>query len=165
MFLSKGRLACLVAAALLAGTGCGSKPVGIKGKITLDGAPLPGASVEFVPEAGGRSAEGMTDKDGKFTLTTYLTGDGALRGEYRVVINKTPQGALPQPDRSDKEAMKKVMFQSMMASQNRTLRAQGLVPGDYGEFDKTPLRQTVPDPKGIYDLELTSKLQDRRAGR
>jgi hypothetical protein len=145
--------------------GCGSKPMGIKGKVTLDGAPLSGASVEFVPEDGGHSAVGTTDSDGKFSLTTYKPGDGALRGEYRVVVKKSPQGALPQPDRSDKEAMKKAMLQSMMANQNRALQnnAKGSVPGDYGEFGKTPLRQTVPDPKGVYDVELSSSLQDRRA--
>jgi hypothetical protein len=108
---------------------------------------------------------GTTDSDGKFSLTTYKPGDGALRGEYRVVVKKSPQGALPQPDRSDKEAMKKAMLQSMMANQNRALQnnAKGSVPGDYGEFGKTPLRQTVPDPKGVYDVELSSSLQDRRA--
>jgi len=168
MFLAKGKLACLVgvalAGALLAGTGCGSKPMGIKGKVTLDGAPLSGASVEFVPEDGGHSAVGITDNEGKFSLTTYKPGDGALRGEYRVVVKKTPRTALPQPDRSDKEAMKKIMYQEMMANQNRALQnnVKGL-PGDYGEFEKTPLRQTVPDPKGVYDLELSSSQQDRRA--
>src|SRR5437667_11192293 len=158
MFLSKRKLACLVAAAVLAGTGCGSKPMGIKGKVTLDGAPVPGASVEFVPEDGGHSAVGMTDNEGKFSLTTYKTGDGALRGEYRVVIKKTPQGALPKPDPADKEAMKKAMLQSMMANQNRALQsgAKGSVPGDYGEFEKTPLRQPVPDSKRIYDQEPAS---------
>jgi len=167
MFLSKGKLACLVAvavaAALLAGTGCGSKPMGIKGKVMLDGAPLSGASVEFVPEDGGHSAVGITDNEGKFSLTTYKPGDGALRGEYRVVVKKTPQGALSKPDTA--EAMKKVMLESMMANQNRALQnnAKGSVPSDYGEFEKTPLRQTVPDPKGAYDLELASSQQDRRA--
>jgi hypothetical protein len=164
MFLSKSRMACLVVAAVL-GTGCGSKPLGIKGKVMLDGAPLSGASVEFVPEDGGHSAVGTTDSEGKFSLTTYKPGDGALRGEYRVVVKKSPQGALAKPDPSDNEGMKKVMLQEMLANQNRAPQknVKGSVPSDYGEFAKTPLRQTVPDSKGIYDVELSSSLQDRRA--
>ena len=167
MFLRAYKTGWLVAVALLAATGCGGRPVGIKGKITLDGQPLAGATVEFVPEGDGRTAVGITDKEGKFSLSTYKPGDGALRGDYKVVIKKTPERALPKPDPNDKEAAKKLMLKLMTMNQNYRQPAanKDAVPGAYGEPENTPLLQTVPDPKGVYNQELTSKQGDRRAVR
>ena len=162
MLLRADQTVWLAVVALSAGIGCGGKPLGIKGKVTRDGQPVAGATVDFVPEDAGRPAVGTTDKDGKFSLSTYKPGDGALRGEYRVVIKKTPGRALPKPDPNDKEAVKKMW---MTMNQNYRLAATGkdAIPGDYGERDKTPLRQTVPDPKGVYDQELSSGVKDVRA--
>jgi hypothetical protein len=53
--------------------GCGdSGPtlVDAGGTVTYQGAPLPEATVVFVPEAGGLPASGRTDDQGRFTLTT-----------------------------------------------------------------------------------------------
>src|SRR5713226_3122156 len=84
----------LVLAAVLAGSGCGGakKLVKVEGKVTLDGAPLDGAMVKFMPQGGsGQPATGLTGTDGKFRLTTYVTGDGALPGDYSVTITKVEE--------------------------------------------------------------------------
>ena len=58
----------------------------VTGVVTLDGEPLPGASVEFVPENRNPSI-GLTDEQGRYTLTFHASADGALIGEHKVRIS------------------------------------------------------------------------------
>lgn len=61
----------------------------VSGVVTLAGTPVEGAIVTFVPaDAEGESAVGKTDASGKYTLTTWEEGDGAMAGEYNVKIVK-----------------------------------------------------------------------------
>jgi hypothetical protein len=102
----------LVIAVLLLGTvGCsgggehGVAPAG--GTVTLDGQPVPELVVTFTPQATtggsnpGKSATGRTDAEGKFTLSTYTMGDGAIVGNHQVTValdgpDPTPPGKLPE---------------------------------------------------------------------
>ncbi len=62
-------------------------PLGsVTGKVTLDGAPLSGATVTFQSVEMGRMASGKTDPSGNYTL--YLLNDtkGAILGENKVFI-------------------------------------------------------------------------------
>ncbi|MCC9605742.1 carboxypeptidase-like regulatory domain-containing protein [Blastopirellula sp. JC732] len=81
------------AMAALVISGCGSKmmPGGVeaKGVVLLDGTPLEGATVIFSPIGDGRSANGMTDAEGAFSLGTIEPSDGILPGEYQVAIIKS----------------------------------------------------------------------------
>ena len=52
----------------------------------LDGKPLGGAKVIFQPKKG-RAAAGITDGDGRYSLTTLEKHDGAVPGLYRVIIS------------------------------------------------------------------------------
>ncbi|MCS7239390.1 MAG: carboxypeptidase-like regulatory domain-containing protein, partial [Thermoguttaceae bacterium] len=53
------------------------------------GNPVEGALVTLVPpEPSRRGAVGRTDASGRFTLTTFEPGDGALPGSYNVAISK-----------------------------------------------------------------------------
>lgn len=82
--------------------GCGSgrpETVPVTGVVTLDGKALEAASVLLSPEAGGHPATGLTDKDGRFTLTTFVKGDGALLGKHQVcVVKKKTSGLLTDAD-------------------------------------------------------------------
>ena len=72
--------------------GCGpDRPatIAVSGTVTLDGSPVEGAVVGFTPAEGGRPATGTTDASGKFTLTTFEKGNGALPGRHTVTISKT----------------------------------------------------------------------------
>ncbi len=61
--------------------------VPVRGVITLDGQPIAGATVTFVPRAkGGRTAAARTDGNGKYSLTTFDSGDGAAPGAYALVV-------------------------------------------------------------------------------
>lgn len=91
--LKSGAWAKLAGAALLACVaGCGGsqpKTYPVTGTVTSQGKPLPDAIVTFVPEQG-RHASGVTDAEGKFTLTTVQPGDGAMAGRYRVIVSEKP---------------------------------------------------------------------------
>ena len=66
------------------------KPVfPVRGQVLVDGAPAAGATVFFYPvetDPDALAPYGVTDADGSFTLTTYLTFDGAPAGEYVVTV-------------------------------------------------------------------------------
>ena len=87
----------LVAAGLLfvivGSSGCGSGGPDIarvEGTVTMDGKPLPGAFVVFVP-AGGRPAAAETDSNGKYVLEFSGGRRGAIPGKNRVEINTARQ--------------------------------------------------------------------------
>ncbi len=91
----------LLFAGLLLFPGCSRGPqmVPVTGVVLLDGKPVEGAAVLFSPEAGGRPADGVTDKDGKFSLQTFKSGDGAVLGKYKVaVVGMRMTGIQPTAD-------------------------------------------------------------------
>ncbi|MBI3468548.1 MAG: carboxypeptidase regulatory-like domain-containing protein [Planctomycetes bacterium] len=81
----------LFAAGLLLLAGCGDKAsssgtIPVTGLVTYQGKPVAEANVVFQsPE---RGSFAMTDAEGCFELQTFETGDGALPGEYKVMISK-----------------------------------------------------------------------------
>jgi hypothetical protein len=61
----------------------------VSGKVTYKGEPVPKGGVTFEPVTpAGRHASG-TIENGYYTLTTSTEGDGALPGDYRVIIVAT----------------------------------------------------------------------------
>jgi len=58
-------------------------PVRVTGVVNHHGKPVQGALVAFHGEY---TAAAYTDEEGKFTLTTFEPGDGALAGDYVVAI-------------------------------------------------------------------------------
>ena len=71
-------------------TGCGGsgpRTAPVSGTVTYNGKPVPSAHVSFVPrDASSRAAAGLTDSNGRFTLGTFSTNDGAIIGKYKVGI-------------------------------------------------------------------------------
>lgn len=95
-YLFKGLVALGICAIL---TGCGpdTPPTGkVSGTVTYNGAPVSNATVTFLPD-NGRSASGVTDSSGNFTLSTFGTSDGALLGNHKVIV--TPyETDIPMPE-------------------------------------------------------------------
>ena len=85
---------CAVAVAILTVFGCSgvkTPPVGqVGGIVTLDGQPLTKGQVQFLPDSSkgtkGRMAVGLIGSDGRFKLTAFKPGDGALVGFHKVLI-------------------------------------------------------------------------------
>jgi len=59
--------------------------------------PVAGAAVAFSPLAGGRRATGVTDAEGRFRLTTFRPGDGAVLGEHVASVYEERPAAGPAP--------------------------------------------------------------------
>lgn len=127
---------------MLASIGCGGAGVGraptapAAGVVTLAGQPLADVTITFTPAAG-RPATGRTDATGRFTLSTFAAGDGAVPGEHRVTLS-LPAVDVPMPG---------------------TPEAAGYVPAKrsfperYGGLDTTDLRIEIP-AAGARDLRL-----------
>lgn len=79
-------LFCTIAALV---AGCSSSPqfetAQAAGRVTLDGKPVTQGSVVFTPPQGW-PARGELDAEGRFTLSTYETGDGAILGQHEIVV-------------------------------------------------------------------------------
>jgi len=148
----------LAALGLLALVGCGGKPgpVPVQGTVLLDGKPLEGATVSFVPEGGtGRSASGFTDKDGVFHLMTTNPNDGAVPGNYRVTVTKAdidPE-IVKEQESPDPAVREKAYIKGMQAA-NKPSKSN--LPTIFGTFDQTPLRWNVPGDNDKV-LELFGK--------
>ncbi|MEW4452879.1 carboxypeptidase-like regulatory domain-containing protein [Bremerella sp. JC817] len=81
---------CLVLVAAIGFAGCGAHDgpalAPVSGKITVDGQPLVGATMEFYPQQVGAPSYGRSNEDGEFTLR-YSNGQmGAVPGEHRVNV-------------------------------------------------------------------------------
>jgi hypothetical protein len=143
------RVALVLVLAVTAGCGK-SKMSAVSGAVTLDGKPLAGASVHFVPEGSGKDATAETDKDGQFTMSTLQPGDGVLPGTYKVVISMPLGTPDPTPYTTADDAM------SGAAKAPAKKQSGPAVPAKYARPDMTPLTQEVP-AKGKIVYELTSK--------
>ncbi len=106
----------------------------VSGTVTLDGKPVPGAAVVFTPDQG-QQATGTTDDAGRFDLSTYELGDGALPGMHRVTVTKTTV------ESSEEEDETVVYF----------------VPQKYGRPDTTELTCDVHEEMGPVQFNLISE--------
>ena len=70
----------------------------VSGVLLHHGKAVSNASINFTPEKG-RPANGVTDAEGHFRLTTFQSGDGALAGEHLVTITYIGQDVSPIPPR------------------------------------------------------------------
>jgi hypothetical protein len=116
---------------VLAGCSSSDVPLGaVSGRVTLDDKPLPDALVRFIPEPGGRSSQGMTDADGRYTLDYSSRSEGALVGKAKVMITT---GSL----------------------EDRVRRTNERVPKRYN--DETELTADVKRGSNHLDFKLSSK--------
>lgn len=74
----------------------------VSGHVMFQGKPVADVSIQFIPQAtqegglAGKAAIGKTDADGRFTLSTYSPGDGAVIGHHKVMVGiEDPDKRLP----------------------------------------------------------------------
>jgi hypothetical protein len=134
-------------AALVFSVGCsGRAPVyPVKGKVTFAGTPMRGGgSITFVPltEQGGKNAFGTITKDGTYELMTHEPGDGAMAGEFRVVITQLVEDEPKNPG-DDKAPGKPIV---VVAQADR-------IAAIYSDFYKSPLTAKV-EAKGLNEIDF-----------
>ena len=116
----------------------------VSGTVTLGGAPVAGATVSFQAVDGGRSSVAITDASGRYELTTFVRGDGAVPGDYKVAVSKMtqdvvesapgeryepPSGPIPEP--------------------------KNQLPAKYANADKSGLKVTVTTGSNAASFDLT----------
>lgn len=129
----------------------------VSGTVTLDGKPVAGAGVVFVPT--GTPAYGayaMTDSAGRFTLKCSETVKGAVPGNYLVQVTKV----VPVTDNSQtvtaEEAEHEAQIKRRFSSESD--ETKNVLPEKYASAKTSGIEVTVP-AEGIRNLkiELTSQ--------
>lgn len=137
---------------LLLSSGCGgdSSIAGlapVTGKVTLDGQPLVGAQVVFVPSPSdkGRVCSSATDSNGNYQLVTN-TDKGALPGNYKVIVNylAKPDGT---PVTSTEEGMDLTQLEASGA-------VKQILPPRYSDQQQTELSFEVKSGKNEYNIDM-----------
>ena len=144
-FYNRIALLGLAAITIAAVTGCGDgrfPTAPVSGSVTLDGKPLTNGTVIFTPKQGW-PAQGTLDSEGRFTLTTYNAGDGAILGPNQVVViavtEEDPNEHFERPP---------------------SRPVQSLIPERYGNQSTSGLSHEVKaDGPNEVQLELVSKAQ------
>lgn len=132
---------------LILGTGCGKKGVRsypVKGTVTLDGKPLEGATVMFVPTVGPPNSS-VTDASGNFSIGT----PGVPVGSCGVAITKTEGGpAMTAPTPED--------LQKMAQTPAANKPPKSLVPEKFGRSDTSGLTANVTSDaaKNVFTFDL-----------
>jgi hypothetical protein len=120
---------CACAIITIAGCGDGRPSrVPVSGTVVINGQPLTRGFVKFVP-ANGRPSVGKIGEDGKFTLTCFDGGDGAIPGTHRVQV-----------------------------SSNRIISANKIewfAPPSYADFRTSGIEVNVDEPTDDLTIELT----------
>lgn len=136
----------LTALALCGCSGKTDRPTtySVSGQVAYQQKPVEGASVSFWAEGASRAAQGTTDKDGKFTLSTFELNDGAIEGTHKVTVVKSPPGAAPAAAApvagSDPMELTKVYRATIAANAKPTKPA---LPAKYALPSTTPIEAVV----------------------
>jgi hypothetical protein len=132
------------------------------GKVTLNGEPVSGASVMYVPATGGRAASGVTDENGVYRMSSYDDPElGVAVGEHRVSVSKIGgdgafalSPAAPAPADPNANLVSPIAFKD--EDPMNPPKIEYLVPHKYGNPESSGLTVTVPaDGSDQLNLELT----------
>ena len=147
--LRRGGLMVLILGLL---AGCSDDDLGqrypVSGHVTRRGQPLTEGTINFQPvEASkGRAATGAIQSDGSYTLTTKDPDDGALAGDYRVIIS------LANVDISKVGRMPNGI---PILNQPKKVVVKNLVSPKYSDPSRTVLKFKVEPHSNTYDIDLT----------
>jgi hypothetical protein len=116
--------------------------IAVTGRISYEGRPLAAGAITFYPddaqkETTTRPALGVIDEQGRYSLSTFRTGDGAMPGAYRVSIESlSNERSIERPD----------------------ARETWAIPEKYGRADTSGLVATVPaDRRGVMVIDFDLK--------
>lgn len=146
-------LAIGVAVGLLNGCGSGDTrnlpaTVTATGYVYLDGKPVEGAAVVFIPENidTGYPAHAISNAQGYFELQAFDKKKGAVPGNYVVQVAKTVEIAMEGAQvQGESEDFRAVTYKNVL-------------PSKYANIATSDLKQTIPD-SGIKDIRLDLRSQ------
>ena len=147
----------------LSAIGCGESAVErpptypVSGTVMYNGAPVEGATVNFMGEGANRAGTGVTDAQGGFKLSTYGANDGAVAGSHKITVTKADPNAAPSGSMADEAGDDPLALGAMMeAAAADEDGKKPLIPLKYADSGSTPLSETVSDTEeNIFVLQLT----------
>lgn len=138
-------LACAAAVAVTCSLGCaggGPQLAEVEGAVKVKGKPLGKIHVEFWPAASGPRSIGITDDQGRFTLTTDDgTRQGAVVGSHRVVLRDV--GIFDTSVRGR-------AAETVDLTKGRKPR----ISNKYGDATMTPIKKEVTVGKNTIELDV-----------
>jgi hypothetical protein len=125
----------LLVAFLISGCGPGRpRTVPVRGTVMYQGKPVPNGTVMFVPQSG-QEATGEIQPDGSYSLTTFVPNDGAVPGNYTVVIVAREDTSKRLPE-------------------DRNPLPPPIIPMRFTSIATSPLRAEVKDQENVLEFVL-----------
>jgi hypothetical protein len=156
-----------ISAALLAvsmGVSCSGRSdrlatVPVRGTVMYQGMPVAGATVAFLAPGAPRHAVGTTDDAGRFRLTTFEPGDGAIVGRHVVTVTKASGDApaipaTPPGEATDAAAIDRAMDQAAEAHR-QARKGPGALPEKYASERTSDLHVDVTESENEVELVLS----------
>jgi len=137
--------------------GSGLKLVPVSGSVKYKGSMVEGAVVTFMAKESPRISVGVTDAQGKFSLTTMNTNDGAIAGDNQVMITKMPpKGTVTTAMKSPDDYMKAMQGAKNAKPPGSDLDGKNGLPSKYADVATSGLKRTVvAGEKNDFNFELT----------
>ncbi|MDR1289812.1 MAG: hypothetical protein LBK06_01275 [Planctomycetaceae bacterium] len=129
------------------------------GKILYQGKPLGDAQVSFHPlDSSGFVASAITEPDGTFSLlTTGATKNGAIAGEYNVLVSKiiaVDNNGNPIKDTQENPQSKAPQMAESSTQSVQRPKMKSAIPEKYAQIEKPLLKATVEKKQNNYLFEL-----------
>jgi hypothetical protein len=139
-------------------SGCGEEKLDrppvfkVRGKVTMQGKPVPNADVTFIHKESNRASFGKTNAEGEYKLTTFNANDGAVEGKHDVSVVDIP----PAPETPAIADVESADYQPPKIGQDTMPVAKSRLPQRYADPSTSGLFGVVnADGENVVDLELT----------
>lgn len=126
------------------------------GTVTFNGAAVEGATVSYVPEeeTTGKGASGVTDAAGKYTLSTFANGDGAVPGRYQVTVVKVEQSTAAAPQGAVVKGEYDADYVPPDIDAPPPAPPKKLLPEKYGDYTRSGISQEVVEGENSHEIKL-----------
>lgn len=139
MPLPRSVACCTLAIALMAAAGCSDSDFStVSGHVSLDGKPLDGGAITFIPATSGPLAYGNVAPDGSYSLQSSGGVEGLRPGSYTATVSY--RSGRPSP--------------GMTLAQIQALER---VPVSYTTPETSNLHEEVVVGENVINLQLTTK--------
>lgn len=119
----------------------------VTGTVTYKGEPVADANLNFQHVDGSAYSLAKTDASGKYELTTFEAGDGAVPGEYKVSISKFEAVASTGTENEDEYTPPE--------DAGDPAPSKSLLPDKYRDPEASGLTATITEGPNSFDFELT----------
>ncbi len=144
---------------LLTFVGCGDsvnrpETIPVSGTVVYGGKPIEGAEVSFWGEGAPRAASGVTDAEGKFTISMFAFNDGCLPGANTITIRKMEEGAAGSGPTPEEMLADPLALASAASAAEAGEGPKSLVPEKYGNQKTSPLKEDVSASNNTFVFTL-----------